>query len=286
MRFSTIVISLMIVGFAQVMAPADADTLDRIKATGTITVGYVDASPPFASSERGGKPEGFSIDLCQRIVAGVKQATGMAELTVKYVPVTTETRIPKLEAGEIDIECGSTTRTLSRQARVDFTLLTFVTGTELLVHLDSKIDDIANLEGKKVATLPDTTTETVIKTLLEQRLVNAAVVPVKDHDDGIAALDDGRADAYASDEVLLIGLARKSKKPENLRLSGNLYSYEPYAMMVQQNDAAFRLIADRALAQVYRSGEIDKIYDRWFGQWKLKPSRMLIALYRIQSLPE
>jgi glutamate/aspartate transport system substrate-binding protein len=286
MRISTAVMSLTIAGLAQAMTPAKADTLDRIKATGTITIGYVHASPPFASSERGGKPEGFSIDLCQRIVAGVKQVSGLAELTVKYVPVTTETRIPKLEAGEIDIECGSTTRTLSRQARVDFTLLTFVSGTELLVHLDSKIDDIADLEGKKVAILPDTTTEAVIKTLLKQRLVSATVVPVKDHDDGVAALDDGRADAYASDEVLLIGLARKSKDPANLRLSGKLYSYEPYALMVRQNDAAFRLVADRALAQVFRSGEIEKIYDRWFGQWNVNPSRMLMALYRIQSLPE
>jgi glutamate/aspartate transport system substrate-binding protein len=286
MRLSTAVISLMIAGFAQAAGPAHADTLDRIKAAGAISIGYVDASPPFASSERGGKPEGFSIDLCQRVVAGVKQIPGLAELTVKYVPVTTETRIPRLEAGEIDIECGSTTRTLSRQARVDFTLMTFVTGTELLVHLDSKIYDISDLEGKKVAVLPDTTTETVIKTLLKQRLVNATIVSVKNHEEGVASLDDGRADAYASDEVLLIGLARKSKDPGNLRLSGNLYSYEPYALMVRQNDAAFRLLADRALAQVFRSGEIEKIYDHWFGQWNVKPSRMLTALYRIQSLPE
>jgi glutamate/aspartate transport system substrate-binding protein len=286
MRFSTGVISLMIAGVIPTAGPVHADTLDRIRAAGTISIGYVDASPPFASSERGGKPEGFSIDLCQRIVAEVKQISGLGELTVKYVPVTTETRIPKLEAGEIDIECSSTTRTLSRQARVDFTLLTFVTGTELLVHLDSKIDDVSGLEGKKVAVLPDTTTETVIKAQLKQRLVNATIVSVKDHEDGIASLDDGRADAYASDEVLLIGLARKSKNPGNLRLSGNLYSYEPYALMVRQNDAAFRLIADRALAQVFRSGEIAKIYERWFGQWNVNPSQMLMALYRIQSLPE
>jgi glutamate/aspartate transport system substrate-binding protein len=286
MRISTAVMSLVMVAAMQAPVAVQADTLDRIKSTGTITIGYVDASPPFASSTAGGKPEGFSIDLCQRIVAGVRQSLGLAELTVKYVPVTSETRISKIESGEIDIECGSTTRTLSRQARVDFTLLTFVTGTELLVGLDSKIDDIANLDGKKVAVLPSTTTEAVIKGLLKQRLVNAAVVSVKDHEDGIAALEDGRADAYASDQVLLIGLARKSKHPENLRLSGNLYSYEPYAMVVHQNDAAFRLVADRALAQVYRSGEIDKIYDRWFGQWNLKPSPMLIALYRVQSLPD
>jgi glutamate/aspartate transport system substrate-binding protein len=285
MRFSTVVICL-VAAFAQAAGPARADTLDRIKAAGAISIGYVEASPPFASRGADGKPEGFSIDLCQRIVAGMKQLPGLAGVTVNYVPVTTETRISKIESGEIDIECGSTTRTLSRQAHVDFTLLTFVTGTELLVHLGSKIDDISGLEGKKVAILPDTTTESVIKTQLKQRQVNATVVPVKSHEDGVAALDDGRADAYASDEVLLIGLAKKSKNPGNLRLSGNLYSYEPYAMVVRQNDAAFRLVADRALAQVYRSGEIDQIYKRWFGQWNVTPGRLLVALYRIESLPE
>jgi glutamate/aspartate transport system substrate-binding protein len=286
MRIPAVLASLVILGLVQEAVPSNADTLDKIKTTGTISIGYVDASPPFSSADPSGKPQGFSIDLCQRVAASVKQATGLAELAVKYVRVTPESRIDKLVAGEIDIECSSATRTLSRQARVDFTLLTFVTGTELLSHTTVKLDDISGLEGKKVAVLPGTTTETVIRTQLKERLVNAKVVLVKDHEDGLASLDDGRADAYASDEVLLIGLARNSKDPGSLQLSGNLYSYEPYALMVRQNDAAFRLTADRALAQLYRSGEIERIFDHWFGAWNIKQNRMLYALYRIEALPE
>ncbi len=159
----------------------------------------------------------------------------------------------KLEEGDIDIECGSTSKTLSRQARVDFTLLTFVTGTELLVHVGSKINDPSGLEGKRVAVLPGTTTDLVIRNVLKEKMINAEIVAVRDHDDGLAALQDHRADAYASDEIILIGLARGAKNAEDLRLSGSLYSYEPYALMVRKNDADFRLIADRALAETYRS---------------------------------
>jgi len=200
--------------------------------------------------------------------------------------VTAENRIEKLETGDIDIECGSTSKTLARQARVDFTLLTFVTGTELLVHVGSKIDGLSGLEGKRVAVLPGTTTENVIITELKRQLINAEIVKVRDHDDGLAALRAGRADAYASDEIILIGLARGAKDASDLRLSGTIYSYEPYALMVRKNDADFRLVADRALAETYRFGDIGAIYDRWFGKWLVQPNPVLVALYRIQSFWE
>lgn len=268
------------------IAPASADTLDKVKSSGTFLMGVREASPPFSSVGAEGKPEGFSIDLCQRIAAAVKQKLALDNLDIKFVPVTAENRIEKLESGEIDIECGSTSRTLSRQARVDFTLFTFVTGTDLLVRSDAPINNVTELQGKKIALLPGTTNETVVKKLLKFRLIDAEIVAVKDHDDGVSAVEDGRADVYASDQVLLIGQLMKAKHPTRLRLNGSILSYEPYALMVRKNDADFRLVADRALASLYQSGEIGTIYDRWFGRWRLTPSDLLGALYEMQSLSE
>jgi ABC-type amino acid transport substrate-binding protein len=262
-----------------------ADTLDKIKASGAILLGYRTDAPPF-SSAAGVQPEGFSIDLCDRVVAEVKIALKVDNLDVKFVPVDAETRFAKLESGEIDIECGATTRTLSREGRFDFTLFTFLTGTEMLVRLDSDIRAPADLAGKKIAVLPGTTTEKVMKDVLKHLLINADIVPVKNHEDGIAAITDGRADGYASDQVLLIGLAKKTKDPSLYRMSGTFYSYEPYALMVRKNDAAFRLVADRALAQTYKSGQIWEVYKRWFGQWNVKPGPALMALYALQSLSD
>jgi glutamate/aspartate transport system substrate-binding protein len=264
---------------------ARADTLDKIKSSGVILLGYRSDAPPF-SSGASGRPEGFSIDLCDRVVAAAKIALKMDNLDAKFVAVDADTRFGKLESGDIDIECGATTRTLSREARFDFSLFTFLTGTEMLVRLDSDIRSPADLAGKKIAVLPGTTTEKVMKDVFKQLLVNAEIVPVKNHDDGIAAITDGRADGYASDQVLLIGLAKKSKDPSLYRMSGTFYSYEPYALMVRKNDAAFRLVADRALAQTYKSGQIWEIYKRWFGEWNVKPGPALMALYALQSLSE
>jgi len=272
--------------FLALVLPASADTLDKIKSSGTILLGYRTDAPPFAATGPSGQPEGFSIDLCDRVVAAVKIALKTDSLSVKYVPVDAKSRFDKLEAGDIDIECGATTRTLSRQARFDFTLFTFLTGTELLVRFESNIHSPSDLAGKKIAVLPNTTTESVMKDAFKRLLVNAAIVPVKDHDDGVAAITDGRADGYASDEVLLIGLARKSQNPALYRLSGTMYSYEPYALMVRKNDSAFRLVADRALAQTYTSGQIWEVYKRWFGKWNARPSDALAALYAIQTLAE
>jgi glutamate/aspartate transport system substrate-binding protein len=268
------------------VATAPAGTLEKIGASGIIAFGYRDASPPFSFKNADGKPVGYSIDLCNRIAAAVKERLSLPHLEVRYVRVTPEDRIAKLVAGEIDVECGSTTRTISRQAEVDFSLLIFLTGTELLVTVGSNIDDLSGLDGRKVALLPGTTNDVVIRSALASRGIDAEVVPVQDHDAGVAAVESGQADAYATDEVLLIGLARKAKDPSKLRLTGKLYSYEPYALMVRQNDAEFRFVADRALASLFRTREIGDIYSKWFGDWNAGPSQMLIALYMLQSVPE
>jgi len=264
---------------------AHADTLDTIRSRGAIIIGYREGAPPFSSADAQGKPQGYSIDLCNRIADAVKAKLGMSDLKVQYVPVTAENRIDKLESGAIDIECGSTTRTLGRQERVDFTLFIFVTGTELLVLENSDIHGPDDLKtNKKIAVQSGTTTETAIKRLISASGGKAQIVPVHSSDEGLALVESGKADAYASDEVVLIGLASAAKSPRGLRLSGQLYSYEPYALMVRKNDSAFRLIADRTLAQIYESDDIVKIWQRWFGQWAPQPPIVLKMMYAMEAL--
>jgi len=154
----------------------------------------------------------------------------------------------------------------------------------LLVQANSPIHVVTDLANKRVAIQPGTTTEKLLKQLFSLRLVQVNIVPVQSGAEGLAALENGQVDAYASDEAVLIGLAAGAKDPKSLRLGGTLYSYEPYAFMVRQNDAAFRLLADRTLALVYQSDDIVKIYDRWFGQWQADPPPLLRALYDIESL--
>jgi glutamate/aspartate transport system substrate-binding protein len=273
---------MLVVVFAG--SAAAAGTLDTIRARGAMIIGYRADAAPFSSLGSDKKPQGYAIDLCDRIAGTVKAQINLPRLRVSYVPVTAENRISKLRSGAIDIECGITTRTLSRQAQVDFTLFTFLSGTELLVQASSNIHGVGDLANKRIAIQPGTTTERVLKQLFSLRLISATVVPVQNGAEALAALENGQVDAYASDEVVLMGLAAGAKDPRSLRLSGALYSYEPYAFMVRQNDPAFRLIADRTLALIFQSDDIVKIYDRWFGQWQPDPPPLLRALYDIQSL--
>ena len=281
--FLTALSSLVLLAAFAASAMA-AGTLDTIRSRGAIIIGYRADAAPFSSLGSDGKPQGYSIDLCDRIAGAVKDQLNLPKLQVRYTPVTAENRISKLRSGAIDIECGTTTRTISRQAQVDFTLFTFLSGTDLLVKATSSIHGVADLANKRIAVQPGTTTEKVLKQLFSLRLVPVTVVPVQSGAAGLAALENGQVDAYASDQVVLIGLAAGSKDPKSLRLSGALYSYEPYAFMVRQNDAAFRLIADRTLALIYQNDDIVKIYDRWFGQWQPDPPSLLRALYDIESL--
>jgi glutamate/aspartate transport system substrate-binding protein len=261
-----------------------AGTLDEIRARGAMTIGYRADAAPFSSLGADKKPEGYAIDLCNRIADAVKAQLNLPTLPLRYAPVTAENRIAKLRSGAIDIECGTTTRTISRQAQVDFTLFTFLSGTDLLVPANSSIHGPADLANKRIAVQPSTTTETVLKQLFSLRLIRVTIVPVQSGAEGLAALENGRVDAYSSDEAVLIQLAAVAKNPKSLRLGGTLLSYEPYAFMVRQNDAAFRLLADRTLALIFLNGDITKIYNRWFGKWQSEPPPLLRALYDIEAL--
>lgn len=261
------------------------DTLRKIRETGRVTLGYRDSSRPFSFLGDGGQPVGYTIDLCTRVVAQVRSATGRQDLEIKWVRVTPEDRIAAVAEGRVDLECGSTTASLSRQEQVDFSYPTFVDGGSLLVAADAGVRTPADLAGKRIAVIPKTTTEGALAAWLAQRGVQAEILPVREHAEGFAAVAEGRAVAYASDRTILIGLGLVYQGPRRLVVMDDFLSYEPYGLMLRRNDPAFRLAVNRALAQVYRSGEIVPIYNRWFGDWG-PPSRLLGAMYLLNSVPE
>ena len=260
-------------------------TLKKIKDSGTIVMGYREQSLPFAFRGDDGKPTGYSVDLCQRIATGIQQQLKLAKLDVKWVPVTPENRITSVVNGTIDLECGSTTASLSRQEQVDFSSMTFIDGGSLLVKLGANMSTLQDLSGKKIGVVPSTTTDGAIRAVLQKALVNAEIVPVTDHRGGLAALESGSIDAYASDRVILIGLAATAKDPGQFAIAEQYLSYEPYAFMLRRGDAPFRLAVNRVLASLYRSGEIIPIYARWFGKLG-QPSKILVAMYALYALPE
>ncbi len=260
-------------------------TLKKIKSTNTITLGYRDSSRPFSFVGDDGKPAGYSVDLCTRIAASVGKELALPNLQVKWVKVTVADRIQLVATGAVDLECGSTTASLSRQEQVDFSLLTFVDGGSLLVTDASGIRGVGTLGGKRVGIIPGTTTEKSLAGALKKHSVTATMVPVKDHAEGVAALDKGLADAYASDRVILIGVGRTSKDPAKLSLVDEFFSYEPYGFILRRGDAAFRLSVNRALAALYRSGDIVPIFEKWFGSMTTA-GQLIGAMYLINGLPE
>src|SRR5262245_15359034 len=259
-------------------------TLKKIKASSTLTLGYLESAPPFSFPGPDRRPVGYSIDLCTHIASSIQKQLGIS-LKLNWVPVTTENRLQMVESGKVDIECGTSTATLSRQERVDFSIMTFVDGGGMLTKKDFKLNAIADLADKRIAVIPGTTTETALEKFLKEGFVAVKYVRVKNHVEGLAAVEKGQADAFASDRGILVGLAVTSKDPSLFSLPPILFSYEPYGFMLRRNDAAFRLSVNRALAGLYRSGDIVPIYDRWFGTFG-KPSQAIQAMYMLNGLPE
>jgi ABC-type amino acid transport substrate-binding protein len=267
------------------LAAEPTGTLKKIKDTGTIVLGHRDSSPPFSFVAGDGKPAGYSVDVCTRVANSIQRQLGLQRLDIKWVKVAVDTRIPAVVDGTIDLECGSTTATLGRHEQVDFSFITFVDGGGLLATRASGIRGVGDLGGKKVAVIPGTTTEGALTAATRKAMVSPTVIAVKDHAEGLVAVEGGRADAYVSDRVLLVGLIVSSGSADKLGVSDDMLSYEPYAFMLRRNDADFRLAVNRALAALYRSGEIGPIYEKWFAALG-KPGGLLVAAYLLQSLPE
>jgi glutamate/aspartate transport system substrate-binding protein len=262
-----------------------AGTLKTIKETGVIKLGHRDSSVPFSYVGPDRRPAGYSVDLCERIAQAIRRELSLANLRIVWVPVTVDSRIAAVVTGAVDLECGSTTNTLSRQQQVDFSSLTFVDGSGLLVGAATGISGVDQLTGKRVAVIPGTTTEPALRAALGKLSVAAAVVEVKDHAEGLAALEAGRVEAYASDRAILAGLYTSAKDPQKFALTDVLMSIEPYGFMLRRGDPDFRLAVNRALARIYRTDEIWEVYRRWFGRLG-RPGSMLTAMYLLYALPE
>jgi glutamate/aspartate transport system substrate-binding protein len=259
-------------------------TLKKIKDSATFTLGYLESAPPFSFPGPDRRPVGYSIDLCTHVASAIQKQLG-TNLKLNWVPVTTENRLDMVASGKVDIECGTSTASLSRQERVDFSLMTFVDGGGLLTKSDLKLGAMDDLADKRIAIIPGTTTETALEKFLKEGFISVKYVPVKNHVDGLAAVEKGLAEAFASDRGILVGLAVTSKDPKLYALPSIFFSYEPYGFMVRRNDADFRLVVNRALADLYRSGGIAPIYDRWFGSLGT-PSQAIKAMYFLNALPE
>lgn len=259
--------------------------LDRVAKTGTIHLGYRENALPFSFVGTDGQPAGYSVELCTRVANGIKEQLKLPALKTVWVPVTADNRIDAVTSGKVDVECGMTTVTMSRQEKVDFSYLVFADGGNMLVRVDSGIARLADLNGKKVAVQAQTTTEQLVRQGLGERRIAVEIVTVKGPAEGLEALEAGRADAYAGDRMALIGLALKAKDIEKLRLIEDDFSYEPYALMLPRADDDLRLAVNRELTRLYRSGEITEILNDWFGALG-GPGVLLTTLFYLNAIPE
>ena len=266
-------------------AHAEDGVLAAIQNSGVIRLGHLQSAPPFSFAAQDGTPQGYSVDLCKRVAESIRQQLKLSRLRVEWVPLTLQERIPAVRNRKVDIECGTTTWTLSRQQEVDFSLMTFVDGGTVLVRGDSALLRLADLNGKKVAVVPTTTTAASLQTALKTRMLDVDVVTVNSPEEGFAKLQQGAVDGYASDRVVLIGLGLGAKAGGHFRLLDEDFSVEPYALALPRGDPDFRLAVNRVLAGLYRSGEIEKVFEQWLGALG-RPSTLLTALYYLQSIPE
>lgn len=277
---------LLIVCFAGPLSAQElTGTLQQIKQSGQIRIGYRASEPPMSFLGKDGNPAGYSIDLCKCIVTEVENEIG-ATVKVKYVPITPEDRFKALGDNKIDILCGSTTKTLSRSKLVDFTQLTFVTGASLMTLRDSKARDSAGFNGKRIGVVKDTTTAVVLKKLIRETSTDAEVVLFTSAKQGIDALRKKKIDAFSADQIVLIGIASKAHAPMNFMIDPNVFSFEPFALAVRRNDADFRLVADRVISDLYRSKKILKIYDKWIGEFTGQRPPMFDAMIQLNATPE
>ena len=261
-----------------------AQTLERVRETGTFKIGFREDAAPFSFKDALGEPSGFSVELCRLIAAQVKQALALDEIAVEYVPVGTEDRFQAVQDRQIDILCSADTVTLSRRELVDFSLFTFLDGAAVLLRADGP-EELQGLVGQKIGVRDATTTEEALRNTLAELDLEAAVVPVASHVEGLAKLEAGEIAAYVGDQAILIFLAARSEAPGRLKLSNRQFTFEPYALAIARGDSEFRLLVDRTLARIYRSGKIDQLFTDAFGK-NADPTPALRTLYLMHGLAE
>ena len=248
-------------------AAAQEGTLKKIKDSGSITIGHRDASVPFSYYDDKQQPVGYAMDLCHRIVDAVKSGLKMQKLDVKYQLVTSANRIPLMANGTIDLECGSTTNNLDRQKQVWFTITHFVTANRFVTKRSAKIGKLAGLKGKTIVSTAGTTNIKQITEINAQQSLGMSIISANGHPEAFQMVETGRAVAFVMDDILLYSLVAQSRSPKDYVISAEALSVEPYGIMLRKDDAAFKKVVDAAMTNVYKSGQIRAIYDKWF----LKP---------------
>ncbi len=239
-------------------------TLKKIKDTGTITLGVRDSSIPFSYLDDKQSYQGYSIDLCMKAVSAIQKQLGLTALNVKMTPVTSATRIPLIANDTVDIECGSTTNNLERQKQVAFAPTMFITANRLLAKKSANIKTLADMKGKTIVSTSGTSNLKAIVQLNGERNLGMNILTAKDHAEAFLMVETGRAVAFAMDDILLSSLAASSKAPNDYAITEEALSVEPYGIIERREDPAFKKVVDTAIANVYKSGEINRIYSKWF----------------------
>ncbi|MGM9489152.1 amino acid ABC transporter substrate-binding protein [Ideonella sp. YS5] len=256
-----VAVALAAVGSAHAQA---SDSLAKIKAAGKVVIGTRDSSAPLAYTTGDGKYTGYHVEICNRIVDALKGELKLPTLATEYTLVTSQNRIPLVVNGTVDLECGSTTNNATRQQQVAFAPTTYVTNVRIAVKANSGITSIAQLNGKKVATTTGTTSVQLLRKHERANGVNFEEVFGKDHADSFLLLDTGRADAFVMDDNILAGNIVNAKNPADFKIVGETLSEEPIAIMYRKDDPHFKKVVDDAVKAMMKSGEIDKIYNKWF----------------------
>ncbi|TXL72599.1 amino acid ABC transporter substrate-binding protein [Vineibacter terrae] len=279
-----------------VASPAGADeltgTLKKVKESRSIVIGYREASVPFSFLNRAGQPIGYSIDLCGEIVNDVVDTLGV-DVAIKYRAVTSASRIPAVQAGDIDLECGSTTGNTERKKLVAFSPVFFVSGTKLMVRKTAPVASYRDLRDKTVVVTAGTTNEAALRAIVERQKVPIKIVVGKDHDESFRMLESGSADAFATDDVLLYGLMATAKSGGDYKVVGDFLSYDPYGLMFRKDDPDFAAVVDRTFKRLAEGRDLVQLYDRWFlmrlptgERLNLPMSPQLEEMFRVLGVPE
>jgi glutamate/aspartate transport system substrate-binding protein len=270
---------------AQMAAAPFEGRLKKIHDSKTISVAYRTDALPFSFEDKDKKPAGYTVDLCQRVIGVIERQIGVTPLQIKWVPVTVQTRFTAISSGQADMECGASTVTLGRLKEVDFSSLTFADGTGVLLRASTPGTGLSDLANKKIGVIAGTSNERALNAALKAKVVTAIVVPVKTREEGLEQLEAGTLDGFASDRVLLVGLASKSKDPKALAMMADALSYEPYAIALPRGDWAMKQAVNSALSQIYSSSALPELYSRWFASMG-RPAPVLEVLYALGRLPE
>src|SRR5688572_25821588 len=259
--------------------------LKSIAASKAITIAYRTDATPFSFTDESKQIGGFSIDVCKRVVASIERQLKVENLQIKWHPVTVQDRFDAVARGRADMECGSSTVTLSRLKQVDFSSYIYVESTGLLTKATSGLRRFSDLAGRRIGVVVGTTNESAVHAQLKRRLLSATVVAFKTREEAFAALESGKVDAFASDKMLLIGAASKAKDQKSLYLMPDELSFEPYGIVLPRGDSDFRLAVNTGLSQLYDSGEIQQIFGKWFGAFG-DPGPVTKIMYILGTIPE